>query len=153
MAAGGAQDRPGSIDGRPVEHPLADHPGKVYAKTADLAYRRDAGIEGGPQVPRAAHGAQRQRLKRHFPQVKDAGAEKVPVTIPHARHDGRGLVHGGARGAGRDRGRARVADPRTVEHDHAVGDRLAAARNQQPRMDPVHDHSSGLPAALGPGAG
>ena len=111
VAAGGAQDRAGGIDSRAVEHSLRDYPGEVEAKAAHLAHRRDAGIERGPQVARAAHGPEREWLQRHLAEIEDARAEEMTVAVPHAGHDRRRLVRRRARGIGCGRRRSRVADP------------------------------------------
>ena len=138
MPAGGGQDRARGVDGRAVQDALVHRAGQVDPQAPDLTHRGDAGVQRGAQVPRRPGAAQRQRLEHQAPQVEGPGPEEMAVAVPHPRHDrGRGADRRARRGR-RGRGRSRVADPRPVQHDYPVAYRLAAARDEQFRLDSVH---------------
>ena len=138
MAAGGGQDRPGGVDGRPVQHPLGDRARQLHPEAADLTHGGDPGVERVPQIAGAPGRPQRERLQRQPAEVEGARAEEMPVAVPEPGQDGNGPVPGGVRRLRRAGGRARVTDPVAVEHHHPVADGLTAARNEQVSLDPVH---------------
>src|SRR5215470_6111581 len=146
VAASGAEYRPGRVDGRAVEHAFGYRPGQVDTQAADLAHRGDSRVKGAAQIACAARGPQRDRFERNLPEVHGPDPDKVTVAVPHSGQHSLGPVHRRARSVGCFAGGARVADDRTIEHDHTVGDRLAAARHEQFSFDPFHVLPHGPPA-------
>jgi hypothetical protein len=94
-----------------------DRPGRIDRLTVKHAFRDNAG-QVGAEAADLAHR-------------RDAGVKASPS--------------GSARW--RVRRRSRKADPVAVEHQHAVPDRVAIARDEQTRLDPFHDPSSASSAA------
>ncbi len=138
VAAGGGQDRPGGVDGRPGQHALGDRACQLRPESADLPHGGDPGVERVPQIAGAAGRPERERLQRQPAEVEGARAHEMPVAVPEPGQDGHGPVPGGVRRLRRVGGRPRVTDPVAVEHDHPVADGLTTARNEQVSLDPVH---------------
>src|SRR5215813_4412454 len=154
VAARGAEYRPGPVDGRAIEHALGYCPGQVDTQAADLAHRGDSRVKGTAQIACAARGPQRDRFERNLPEVHGPDPYEVTVAVPHSGQHSLGPTHRRARSAGCFAGGTRIADDRTVEHDHTVADRLAGARHKQFSFDPFHALScsplwSARPSAAG----
>ena len=122
----------------PSSTPSATARARSHPEAADLTHGGDPGVERVPQIAGAAGGPQRQRLQRQPAEVERARAEEMAVAVPQPGQDGCGPVPGGVRRLRRARGGPRVTDPVAVEHHHPVADGLAAARNEQVSLDPVH---------------
>ena len=156
VTAGGGQDGTGRVDRRSVEQSLADWLRQVDAEAADLAHRGDARVQRVDQVTGRPGRAQRRGLLRQPRQVEHPAAHEVAVAVPQPRQHGRRAADDRARRGRRAGRRARVADPRAVDQDRGVGDRLAATRDEQPGIDLFHDPPSSsaaagpMPAGLGP---
>ena len=138
VTAGGAEDRAGRVDRRPVEQPLGHRPGQVDAQPADLANRGNAGVQRRAQIADGPGGPQRNRLERQLPEVERSRAHEVSVAVPQPGHDRHGPAGRRPRGVGRPGCRARVADLLAVQHDDAVPHGLPAAGNEQVGSDPFH---------------
>ena len=142
VAAGGAQDRARAVDRRAVDGALGDRAGQVDAEAAHVAHRGDPRVERGPQIPGAPGRPQRLGLERELRQVEGPGPEEMPVALPHPRHHRRHPGHRRPGGRRRRPGRAGVADPGSVQHDHPVADGTAVPGYEQLSLDSVHRSSS-----------
>jgi hypothetical protein len=144
MAAGGGQDRPGGVDGRPVQHALGDRARQLHPEPADLTHGGDPGVERVPQIEGTPGRPQRERLQRQPAEIEGARAEEMPVAVPEPGQDGNGPVPGAVRRLRCALGRPSVTDPVAVEDDHPVADGFTTARNEQVSLDPVHAGSPSM---------
>ena len=144
MTARGAEDGTRGIDRGPVEQPLADRLRQVDAEAADLAHRGDAGVQRVGQVTGRPRRAQRGGLLRQPGQVQPPAAHEVTVAVPQPRDERLAAAVDDLCACGHSDGGARTdRDDRALVHnDRLVADRLAAARDQQPGVDPFHGSPS-----------
>ncbi len=100
MTGSHREHRSARVHIRPPDLTFLHRPPEECAQAPHLANRCESGIEGASRIGGYPHRRQLGPGEERLFDIGGVGTYEMPVTLPHAGHDGVGLYHFGSGGLG-----------------------------------------------------